>query len=120
MSFTYSSGVFQTAIFPLDLRASEIVCEPFKRVSPVGFLSQKFWGLISLVQIPGATVADTSDVRHQLPHSFRISARLVSSLPLLLWVATQPAVGFLVRPCPCLSYPSQCGHFILCCGEQLI
>lgn len=62
MSFTYSSGVFQTAVFPLDLRASEIACEPFKRISPVGFLSQKFWGLTSLVQIPGATVADTSDV----------------------------------------------------------
>lgn len=65
MSLTYSSGAFQTAIFPLDLRASEIACETFKRVSPIGFLSQKFWGLISLVQIPGAAASDASDVRHQ-------------------------------------------------------
>lgn len=62
MSFTYSPGAFQTAVFPLDLRASETACEPFKKVSLVGFLSQKCWGLISLVQIPGAGACD---VGHQ-------------------------------------------------------
>lgn len=75
----YSLDALQTAgvVFfpPLDLRVSEIVCEAFKRgisisystfglldVSAVGFLSQSFLGLISLVKITGVSVPD---VGHQ-------------------------------------------------------
>ena len=61
----WRTGTFQTAAFTLVPRASESAREPFKRnvsvpysplgpldVSPVGFPSQTFWGLISPLQVP--------------------------------------------------------------------
>lgn len=66
------SSHFQTFALVLDSGANETACEPFKRrisipcssvgpldISLVGFLSQLFCGLISLVQVPRAEVPDT-------------------------------------------------------------
>lgn len=98
--------------FSLGLEASEASLEPLTRgisvfcstlgpldISPGGFPSQTFWGLMSPVQIPGVGVPD---VGHQT----------------LLCVAT-PGLGFLVRPYLCLSYWSGCGLSTLCCEEPV-
>lgn len=61
--------LFKLLPFSLGLRTSETERQPFKRaisvsygtlrplsLSPICFLSQMFWGLVSPVQIPGAGV----------------------------------------------------------------
>jgi len=75
--FTYGLGSSQTAAFVLGPRESESAYEAFKSrislfpyslmalldVSPVGFQSHTFWGLISLVQVLRNGVAN---VEHKL------------------------------------------------------
>lgn len=59
------SSQFQTAASALGPRGSESVCEPFKSgssvlysplglldVSLIGFQSEMFWGIVSLMQVP--------------------------------------------------------------------
>lgn len=67
----HTGWLFQAAGFLLSLLANKTICEAFKRgisiscntleppdISPIGFPSQTFWGLIFPVQIPGSRVPD--------------------------------------------------------------
>ena len=71
ITFTYGLDTFQTVAFVLDCQVGESACKSFKSgisipysplvfldVSPVGFQSQMFWGLISPVQVPRVGVPD--------------------------------------------------------------
>lgn len=72
IAFTHTLGAFQTVVFLLGLGVRETAQKAFRRgisvsnstLSPLdtGFLSQMFWELVSLVQIPGVRM---SDIGHQ-------------------------------------------------------
>ena len=78
--------------------------------NPIGFLSHRFWGLVSLVYSPGVAVPD---VRYQ-PFTGPGEAPYLWD-PTLLHVAILRVI-FLARLCLCPSYLSWCGLFILCCA----
>lgn len=79
-------------------------------VSPIVFLSQTFWGFISLVQVQRVGMLD---VGHKPLPPLRKTLDLWD--PSLFGVSAS-GVGFLERLGLCLSYSSPCGLFIHCCG----
>lgn len=114
-----SIGGFQTADFALVPGASETAFKSLKMsisisysplgrldVSPIGCLSQTFWGLIFLVQVPrfGCLMWGTN------PSLLWERETLDLWGPFLLGV-TVSGVGILERLCLCLSYSSPCGLF---------
>lgn len=79
-------------------------------INPVNFLSQTFWGLISLVQVLRVGV---SGVGHKL--TVPPGETLNYDIP-PPFVGYHAGVHVLARLHLCLSYLSQCGLFILCYG----
>lgn len=105
----------------LGPRVSETSHKPFKRrisvlhsplcpldIRSVGFLSQIFWGLVSDASPKGWG----SCCQVQPPCSSGRNSRLVGTPSI---VEHHTWVGFFMRPCPCLSYPSWWSSFIPCC-----
>lgn len=108
-------GFFQSATFALSIGASE----PFKSrisipyhamvlLSPTGFQSQMFWGLISQCRSQGWGAW----CGVQTPHSSGRSSMFVWSLP----IVGRQAGGGAFGKTAFLSYSFWCGSFTLCCG----
>lgn len=119
-----SLGTFQTTIFSLGLRLGESTCKPSRR-EVLGFYGTlgppdiSHWH--SKPDILGACFsgvdfrgwgAEVPDVGYQL------LASLGAEIP--SFCVTELGRVLFARLCLCLSYPSQCVPFILCCRQQFI
>lgn len=105
ISFTYDLGTSQMAAFVLSPRWMSQCVSPLRAESPFPISLMFSWmqTLLAFKDKPFALQGEA----------------LCSSLPP---VGCHARAGFWARTCLCLSYLSQCGLFILCCGgaAQLI
>ena len=125
ISFTY--GPFQATVILLALGVrphaksfnrrishSYSTLEPLE-LSPVGSLSQEFWGLIFQGQTPRVGVPGV-ELQSLTPPGEAVGSWESS----LSSVAAYNKGRSFARPCLCLSYLPQCVSFILCCGEHFV
>ena len=103
-------GCVRLYVTPLK-RKSQFLIALWVPWTPLVFLARYFGGssLWCSSQGLGCLMWDTNPL-------FLQKKCWIGEIPPLLWV-TMSGVGIWLRPCLCLSYPSRCGPFNLCCEE---